>query len=128
SCECASGLQFCPRINSVLSINARRNAVALSVMPVLCLFAACGGGGSNSPPPMPTAPSITTQPANQTVVVGQTAMFTVVAAGTAPLSYQWQKNAANISGATSASYTTPPTTLNDNGSQFTVTVSNSINR
>ncbi|MHB8610744.1 MAG: choice-of-anchor D domain-containing protein, partial [Candidatus Acidiferrales bacterium] len=37
-------------------------------------------------------PTITTPPANQTVTAGQTATFTVVAAGTAPFSYQWQKN------------------------------------
>ena len=54
-------------------------------------------------------PSITTQPANQTVSVGQTATFSVTATGTAPLSYQWQKNQVNIAGATSASYTTPAT-------------------
>src|SRR5436309_1449338 len=52
------------------------------------------------------APTITTQPANQTVTAGQTATFAVVAAGTAPLGYQWQKNGVNITGATSASYTT----------------------
>ncbi len=55
------------------------------------------------------APTITTPPANQTVIAGQTASFSVVAAGTAPLSYQWQKNGANIAGATSSSYTTPVT-------------------
>jgi hypothetical protein len=71
------------------------------------------------------APSITTQPANQTVTAGQTAMFSVVAAGTAPLSYQWRKNATNISGATAASYTTPATTTADNNSKFDVIVSNS---
>src|SRR6266699_5260464 len=49
------------------------------------------------------APPITTQPGNQTVVAGQTASFTVVAAGTAPLGYQWQKNGASIAGATAAS-------------------------
>ena len=54
--------------------------------------------------------SITTQPASQTVTAGQTATFTVTATGTAPLSYQWQKNGAAISGATSSSYTTPATT------------------
>src|SRR6266478_2199697 len=48
----------------------------------------------------PVAPTIATQPANQTVTAGQTAAFTVVAAGTAPLSYQWQKNGVNIAGAT----------------------------
>ncbi|MBA0084873.1 MAG: hypothetical protein HRJ53_07750, partial [Acidobacteria bacterium Pan2503] len=63
-------------------------------------------------------------PANQTVTVGQTASFTVVATGTAPLSYQWQKNGTAISGATAASYTTPATTSSDNGAQFSVVVSN----
>jgi len=53
------------------------------------------------------APTITAPPANQTVTSGQTASFTVLAAGTAPLSYQWQKNSVNIAGATAASYTTP---------------------
>src|SRR5713226_10769840 len=70
------------------------------------------------------APTITTQPANQTVTAGQTATFTVVAAGTAPLSYQWQKNGANIAGATSSSYTTPVTTTADSGSSFRVVVTN----
>jgi hypothetical protein len=72
------------------------------------------------------APTISTQPANQTVVVGQTAMFSVVATGTAPLSYQWQKNGTNISGASSANYTTPVTTSADIGEQFRVMVSNSV--
>ena len=40
---------------------------------------------------LPVAPTITTPPANQTVTAPQTATFTVVATGTAPLSYQWQK-------------------------------------
>jgi hypothetical protein len=70
------------------------------------------------------APTITTQPANQTVAAGQTATFAVVASGTAPLSYQWQKNGVNIAGATVASYTTPATTTADSGSAFAVVVSN----
>jgi hypothetical protein len=71
------------------------------------------------------APSITTQPANQTVNVGQTASFSVAATGTAPLSYQWNKNGTAVSGATSSSYTTPATASSDNGAQFTVVVTNS---
>ncbi len=70
------------------------------------------------------APTITTQPVNQTVTVGQTATFTVAAAGTAPLSYQWQKNGVNIAGATATSYTTPATTASDSGSTFAVVVTN----
>src|SRR6266576_318230 len=70
------------------------------------------------------APSITTQPTSQTVTAGQTASFSVAATGTAPLSYQWQKNGINITGATAATYTTPATTTSDNGAQFTAVVSN----
>ena len=75
--------------------------------------------------PAPVAPSISTQPASQTVTAGQAATFSVVASGTAPLSYQWNKNGSALSGATSSSYTTPLTTSSDNGAQFTVVVSNS---
>ncbi len=71
-----------------------------------------------------TPPSISSQPASKTVVAGQTATFSVTAAGTAPLSYQWKKNGTPISGATSATYTTPPAAASDNGAQFTVTISN----
>lgn len=74
----------------------------------------------------PVAPSITNSPKSVTVTVGQMATFTVVATGTAPLSYQWQKNQANINGANSASYTTPATALADSGSSFDVVVSNGI--
>jgi hypothetical protein len=70
-------------------------------------------------------PSITSQPASQTVSAGQTATFSVGASGTAPLSYQWHKNGAVISGASSANYTTPATTNTDTGAQFAVVVSNS---
>ncbi|HWZ80472.1 MAG TPA: immunoglobulin domain-containing protein [Candidatus Sulfotelmatobacter sp.] len=75
--------------------------------------------------PAAVAPSITTQPGNQTVIAGQTAAFNVSATGTAPLSYQWRKNGANITGATSSSYTTPATTTADSGSTFSVVVTNS---
>jgi hypothetical protein len=71
------------------------------------------------------APAITTQPAGQTVVAGQAATFSVAATGTAPLSYQWTRNGANISGATSSSYTTPATTTADSGANFAVAVRNS---
>ena len=97
-------------------------------MGVLCclalslMLAGCGGSSSSTVPN--SAPSITTQPVNQTVAVGQSATFSVAAAGTAPLSYQWQKGTTPITGATASSYTTPATTTSDNGSHFTVVVSN----
>src|SRR5579872_5569491 len=80
------------------------------------------GGSTTTPPTTPVAPSITLQPTNQSVSAGQTATFTVTATGTAPLSYQWQKNSVNISGAMSASYVTPVTVSADNGATFRVMV------
>ena len=75
-----------------------------------------------------TAPSITTQPANQMVLAGQPATFSVVAAGTAPLTYQWMANTGagfnNISGAISSSYMTPPAMSTDDGTAFQVVVTN----
>jgi len=71
------------------------------------------------------APSITTQPGNQSVTAGQTATFSVSATGTAPMSYQWRKNGTSISGATASSYTTPATSMTDSGSTFSVSISNS---
>jgi len=106
---------------------------------------ACGGGSSdtpatgnstsnqppsapNPPPPDPTpsatAPSITTQPADAASIVGGTATFGVAASGTAPLTYQWQKNGTAIAGATDSSYTTPALLAADDGETFVVVVSN----
>jgi hypothetical protein len=50
----------------------------------------------------------------------------VKATGTDPLTYQWRKNGVDIPGANRPKYVTPPTTLADNGSSFSVVVSNSV--
>ena len=76
-------------------------------------------------PVVVTKPAITMQPAAQTVVLGSTAIFSVSASGTAPFSYQWKKNGVNIPNATSSSYTTPDTSMANNGDLFSVVVSNS---
>ena len=119
---------------SPIEVHPRQQRLLLGVLIALCIFSAgCGSTSKSSAETTSTststssstAPTISAQPANQTVTVGQTATFSVVANGTAPLSYQWQKGGANISGATSASYTTPATTTADNGSSFDVVVSNS---
>ena len=94
---------------------------------------ACGGSSSSvtappvDKPPVPeaTAPSITTQPQKISVVAGKTATFSVVATGSATLAYQWKKNGADIPGATRNPYTTPETTIADDGAEFSVVVSNS---
>lgn len=68
-------------------------------------------------------PTITTQPTNRTVVAGQSTTFTVVASGTAPLTYQWLKNGGAISAATSATFSLASVSQNDAGN-YSVAVSN----
>lgn len=71
------------------------------------------------------APVIPLQPANKTARVGKTAKFTVAAAGSAPRGYQWKKNGADIAGANGSTYITPAVSSTDNGTIFSVVVSNS---
>lgn len=71
-------------------------------------------------------PTITSQPANRTVSVGQSAIFSVTAGGTPPFTYQWQRNGVDISGATGASYTRTNAQLADSGARFRVNVSNGV--
>jgi hypothetical protein len=76
--------------------------------------------------PVAVGPSITQHPGGRTVAVGQTATFSVTAAGTPPLSYQWQRNGLDLPGATGAAYTTPTLTLADSGARFRCRVSNAF--
>ncbi len=69
-------------------------------------------------------PVFTTQPASQTVNENQTASFSVAVSGTAPITYAWKKGGVAITGATSAAYTTPATTMADSNAQFTCTAAN----
>ena len=71
-------------------------------------------GGTPTPSPVPgaVAPTITTQPLNQTQDSGHTAIVSVQATGTDPLSYQWYVGASGVASspiqdATSSSYHTP---------------------
>ncbi len=68
--------------------------------------------------------TITTQPQSTTVLAGSSTTLSVVASGLGTLTYQWQKNTVNISGATNASYTIANTANSDAGS-YTVTVTSS---
>jgi hypothetical protein len=89
---------------------------------VLVLLAATSlyGCGGDSPEYDPTV--IARQPINQTVQAGQAATFDVLTAGDPPAGYPWYRDLQPITGATTFSYTTPPTTTADNGAQFEVLI------
>ena len=120
----------------MLTEEAQRGLSFAVVLLVLAL-AGCSGTASitaktaassttatSTTPSSAVAPAIVTQPANETVSTGQTATFSVVATGSAPLSYQWQRGGANINGATLSSYTTPAVVSADNGAAFRAIVTN----
>ena len=73
------------------------------------------------------APSITTSPGNRTINAGQTAILTVTATGTAPLTYQWYQGLTGDTstpvGIGNASFTTPPLSATTN---YWVRVSNAL--
>ncbi len=84
-----------------------------------------GGGGAVGGGVTASAPVILLQPVpNQTVVAGSGATMAVSATGSPAPSYQWRKNGAAISGATSANFTIPAASSTDAGT-YTVMVSNS---
>jgi hypothetical protein len=58
-------------------------------------------------------PTITTQPSTQSICIPSSVSFNV--AGTGATGYQWRKDGAIISGATSATYTINPTSASDVG-------------
>jgi len=64
------------------------------------------------------APFITTQPVDQKVLNGGPAEFSVVASGDSPLSYQWFKNGADITGANSPVYSITSVATGDLGSYY----------
>ena len=69
------------------------------------------------------APGITTQPADRQAAAGSEVVFRVAASGAGPLSYEWQRNGANIPGATAAEYSLTATAA-DHTARFRVIVRN----
>ena len=69
-------------------------------------------------------PAVTTQPTSASECVGSNVTFDVTATGTGTLSYQWQQDGSNITGATSSSYTITGIAAGDAGN-YTCVVTNS---
>jgi hypothetical protein len=96
-----------------------------SSVQVGCNFAGCTSEGPPAISSGSVAPTIAVQPYSMKVAAGQPVTFTVTGAGSPTLTYQWQRNGSNITGANSASYSLPsPASMADDGAVFTVTVSN----
>ena len=73
------------------------------------------------------APTILTNPASVTVNERGTRTFSVVVDGTAPFSFQWMDNGADIPGATDGTLTMGPIPYTENNHQIRVRVSNPAN-
>jgi len=95
---------------------------------------ACSGASDTPPattPPPPEndnalelAPTILTQPNDQSVITGDDATFQIITGGIEPKSYQWQRDGIDINGANNATYTLSSTELADDNAIFRVQVSN----
>jgi hypothetical protein len=90
-----------------VSVTGDGKAVAFDNIAVTCV-----SGGSS-------APTITQQPSVQNICANGTATFTVAATGSGTLTYQWQKNSANVtngghySGCTTTTLTVSSADAND---------------
>ncbi len=97
-----------------------------SSVQVGCNFTGCSSEGPPTVSGSSVAASIAVQPYNMTVSAGQPVTFAVTGAGSGTLTFQWQRNGSNITGAISATYVIPATAPPDSGAVFTVTVTNSL--
>ena len=79
---------------------------------------------SNATLTVAVPPAITAQPASQSVAVGSTATFSLTAAGTPPLAYQWSVGSNPISGATTNSYSVVNCQPTNSGSNYSCIVTN----
>lgn len=73
-------------------------------------------------------PIVVSIPATATAAVGATLTINAtVTGGLAPLTYQWKKDGANVSGATSKNFTKATATAGDSGS-YTLTVTDAAGK
>jgi hypothetical protein len=93
---------------------------ALSSAEVQAIYSVGTGGKCVRPAP----PVITTQPADQSVYAGQGATFSVVAAGSTPLTYQWYLNGYTVAGATTSTLNIPNAQTGSAGG-YSVAIANS---
>ena len=100
----------------------------ISLAAALAAVSGCGGdsssSGSSGSGSTVSAPTITVQPASQSVSSGTAVTLSVTATGDGTLGYQWYKDSTAISGATAASYAIASAASSDAGT-YDVVVTNS---
>jgi hypothetical protein len=88
---------------------------ALSQSEIQGIYSAANAGKCQN-----VAPFIVNPPADQTVVAGGNASFSVTAGGSPPLTYQWRHNGGDISGATASALTLTGVQTGDAGNYAAV--------
>jgi alpha-tubulin suppressor-like RCC1 family protein len=90
----------------------------VGLLATLLLLSGClSSAGSESP-------TISEDPKDRTVFVGQSAKFDFGASGKPPFTFQWFRNGIAIAGATEAVYITPAVTAADDGAKYSVKITN----
>lgn len=123
------GTQQVARVQFLLGQKPGTNVPAWSDMPVTRDLADTNANSlamqfvSGSVGVQLVAPQLLRQPAPQTVWIGDTVTFDVGVSGSQPMSYQWQKNGADLSGATNATLTIANVQSGDGGN-YSVRITN----
>jgi len=95
-----------------------RLPLVAGLLATMLLLAGClSNAGSESP-------TISEDPKDRTVFVGQAAKFDFGASGKPPFTFQWFRNGVAIAGATEAIYITPVVTAADDGAKYSVKITN----
>ncbi len=126
----ANGTKYSGVTTSVLTVTAVATADAGNYSVIVTNLAG-SVTSSSAVLTVVTGPTITTPPASLSVIAGAGAAFSVTAAGSTPLYYQWLKNGAplanggNISGAATATLNLAAVTAGD-AANYSVVVSNGL--
>lgn len=122
-----NGVAVAGAVDRVLTINNVQSDAAASY--VVEIANTCGRVISRSAtltvsPALGGSPALTSEPQNQTVIVGGTATFSVVAVGASPLNYQWRLNGTDLPGATGVALIINSVASSMSGNRYSVVVKN----